>query len=214
MQTVQTSYQIAFDMILAKDHPSVDSKRKPSRTNFVNNFCHAILRKSISTQLCPLSLLHTTDLLKMSKPRASPTPNARYRVKAPEVPIPKRQVPLSEQQAQAPSGPSLSRKRRLPFSHLLTSLRQRFSALPTPIRRAGRTLRWLTPLVPIALYFPEHVMQVMWVRGPSMTPCLNEDYEQSQTKSDIVLVSMWPWGSIIPFLKEPKLERGMIVTFR
>ncbi|KAJ5328127.1 hypothetical protein N7541_001737 [Penicillium brevicompactum] len=150
----------------------------------------------------------------MSKPRASPTPNARYRVKAPEVPIPKRQVPLSEQQAQAPSGPSLSRQRRLPFSHLLTSLRQRFSALPTPIRRAGRTLRWLTPLVPIALYFPEHVMQVMWVRGPSMTPCLNEDYEQSQTKSDIVLVSMWPWGSIIPFLKEPKLERGMIVTFR
>lgn len=150
----------------------------------------------------------------MSKPRASPTPNARYRVKASEVPSPRRQLPPSEQAAPAPSGPSLSRQRRLPFSLLLTSLRQRFSALPSPIRRAGRTLRWLAPLVPIALYFPEHVMQVMWVRGPSMTPYLNEDYEQSQTKSDIVLVSMWPWGSIIPFLKAPKLERGMVVTFR
>lgn len=28
------------------------------------------------------------------------------------------------------------------------------------------------------------------------------------------MVSMWPWGSILPFKKERKLERGMIVTFR
>jgi inner membrane protease subunit 2 len=69
-------------------------------------------------------------------------------------------------------------------------------------------------MVPIALFFPEHVMQVMWVRGPSMTPYLNEDYEKSQTKSDMVLVNMWPWGSFIPFQKERKLERGMVVTFR
>ncbi|CAG8193492.1 unnamed protein product [Penicillium salamii] len=151
----------------------------------------------------------------MSKPRATPAPNARYRVQAPEAPMPKsRGPPFKESAPAAPSGPSLSKRKRLPLSTLLTTLRQRFSALPSPIRRAGRTLRWLAPVIPIALYFPEHVMQVMWVRGPSMTPYLNEDYEQSQTKSDIVLVSMWPWGSIIPFLKPPRLERGMVVTFR
>lgn len=47
-----------------------------------------------------------------------------------------------------------------------------------------------------------------------MTPYLNEEYAQTQTKSDMVMVSMWPWGSILPFKKERKLERGMIVTFR
>jgi signal peptidase I len=57
-------------------------------------------------------------------------------------------------------------------------------------------------------------MQVMWVRGPSMTPYLNEDYDQMQTKSDMVLVNMWPWGGILPFRKERKLERGTVVTFR
>ncbi|CAG7963530.1 unnamed protein product [Penicillium olsonii] len=150
----------------------------------------------------------------MSKPRTPPTPNARFRVQAPEPPTPKHPGPPGQSAPSAPSGPSLIKQRRPLFSPFLTTLRQRFSALPSPIRRAGRTLRWLGPLLPIALYFPEHVMQVMWVRGPSMTPSLNEDYEQSQTKSDIVLVNMWPWGSLIPFLKEPKLERGMIVTFR
>lgn len=69
-------------------------------------------------------------------------------------------------------------------------------------------------MLPIALFIPEHVMQVMWVRGPSMTPYLNEEYEQTHTKSDMVMVNMWPWGSILPFKKERKLERGMIVTFR
>jgi inner membrane protease subunit 2 len=57
-------------------------------------------------------------------------------------------------------------------------------------------------------------MQVMWVRGPSMTPYLNEDYDQMQTKSDMVLVNMWSWGGLLPFRKERKLERGTVVTFR
>ena len=57
-------------------------------------------------------------------------------------------------------------------------------------------------------------MQVMWVRGPSMTPYLNEDYDQMQTKSDMVLVNMWSWAGLLPFRKERKLERGTIVTFR
>jgi inner membrane protease subunit 2 len=69
-------------------------------------------------------------------------------------------------------------------------------------------------MVPIALFFPEHVLQVMWVRGPSMTPYLNENYDQTQTQSDMVLVNMWPWGSMNPFQKQRTLERGMVVTFR
>lgn len=54
----------------------------------------------------------------------------------------------------------------------------------------------------------------MWVRGPSMTPYLNEEYEQMQTKSDMVLVSMWPWRLVWPWERERRLERGMVVTFR
>ncbi|PYH97389.1 LexA/Signal peptidase [Aspergillus ellipticus CBS 707.79] len=72
----------------------------------------------------------------------------------------------------------------------------------------------LLPLLPIGLFFSEHVLQVMWVRGPSMTPYLNEDYEQMQTKSDIVLVNMWGGGGLWPWERKRRLERGMLVTFR
>ncbi|RHZ44044.1 putative mitochondrial inner membrane protease subunit Imp2 [Aspergillus thermomutatus] len=55
----------------------------------------------------------------------------------------------------------------------------------------------------------------MWVRGPSMTPFLNEDYETMHTKSDMVLVNMWPFGGAgWPWERKRRLERGMIVTFR
>ncbi|KAK4861784.1 hypothetical protein LT330_003819 [Penicillium expansum] len=147
---------------------------------------------------------------KPQRPRGIPTPNPRFRVHVREEPKPQIPEPSTYE------GPSLSKQRRTPalLSHFLTNLRQRISALPYPVRQAGRTLRWAVPILPIALFFPEHVMQVMWVRGPSMTPYLNEEYAQTQTKSDIVMVNMWPWGSILPFKKERKLERGMIVTFR
>ncbi|PYI06032.1 LexA/Signal peptidase [Aspergillus sclerotiicarbonarius CBS 121057] len=72
----------------------------------------------------------------------------------------------------------------------------------------------LLPLVPIGLFFSEHVLQVMWVRGPSMTPYLNEDYEQMQTKSDVVLVNMWGGGGLWPWERKRRLERGIVVTFR
>lgn len=51
------------------------------------------------------------------------------------------------------------------------------------------------------------------MRGPSMTPYLNEDYAQMHTKSDMVLVNMWPWGGW-PWERKRRLERGMVVTFR
>lgn len=55
----------------------------------------------------------------------------------------------------------------------------------------------------------------MWVRGPSMTPFLNKDYETMHTKSDMVLVNMWPFGGAgWPWERKRRLERGMIVTFR
>jgi hypothetical protein len=48
-----------------------------------------------------------------------------------------------------------------------------------------------------------------------MTPFLNEDYEAMHTKSDMVLVNMWPFGGAgWPWERKRRLERGMLVTFR
>ncbi|KAH8694992.1 putative mitochondrial inner membrane protease subunit Imp2 [Talaromyces proteolyticus] len=101
-------------------------------------------------------------------------------------------------------------KRPSAFSSFLSRFRARYAALPAPVRGASRFLRYLAPLVPIGLFFSEHVLQVMWVRGPSMTPYLNENYAEMQTESDMILVNMWPWGSG----RARRLERGMVVTFR
>lgn len=100
------------------------------------------------------------------------------------------------------------------FSSFRERFRSRYSALPLPLRRTARVIRYLAPVLPIALFFSEHVFQVMWVRGPSMTPYLNEDYAEMHTRSDMVLVHMWPWGSSWPWRQERRLERGMVVTFR
>lgn len=57
-------------------------------------------------------------------------------------------------------------------------------------------------------------MQVVWVKGPSMSPYFNEGYEKTNTDSDMVLVSMWPWTSWPWQSRRRRLERGMVVTFR
>ncbi|PGH34523.1 signal peptidase I [[Emmonsia] crescens] len=51
----------------------------------------------------------------------------------------------------------------------------------------------------------DHLVQVMWVNGPSMTPCLNEGYGETHLVKDMILVKKW----------EParSLRRGMVVTF-
>ncbi|KAL4897351.1 peptidase S24/S26A/S26B/S26C, partial [Aspergillus ambiguus] len=119
----------------------------------------------------------------------------------------------SSSSASSQSHPSTQSSRR-PFFQFAT-FRARYAALPLPIRSSMRALRLLAPIIPIGLFFSEHVLQVMWVRGPSMTPYLNEDYEEMHTKSDMVLVNMWPWGgSGWPWERKRRLERGMIVTFR
>ncbi|OAX82819.1 hypothetical protein ACJ72_02823, partial [Emergomyces africanus] len=50
----------------------------------------------------------------------------------------------------------------------------------------------------------DHLVQVMWVNGPSMTPCLNEGYGETHLVKDMILVKKW----------EParSLRRGMVVT--
>lgn len=93
--------------------------------------------------------------------------------------------------------------------------RSSYHTLPYSLRVGFRVLRFLAPAIPIGIFFSEHVFQVMWVRGPSMTPYLNEEYDQMHTKMDMVLVNMWPWaGAGWPWERRRRLERGMIVTFR
>ncbi|KAL1877685.1 hypothetical protein Plec18167_004651 [Paecilomyces lecythidis] len=125
----------------------------------------------------------------------------------PSTATPTTTVPTSS----APSSPAQVASSTRPS--LLSRFRTSFARLPAPVRRTFRVARVLAPIVPIGLFFSEHVLQVMWVRGPSMTPYLNEDYAQMHTKSDMVLVNMWPWGGW-PWERRRRLERGMVVTFR
>ncbi|EAW21181.1 putative mitochondrial inner membrane protease subunit Imp2 [Aspergillus fischeri NRRL 181] len=173
-------------------------------------------------------------------PEGPPTgkTTSRFRVLAPEMakirssrsPVPPTTPPSASASASAPASAAAYPSPSLPQTQTqtppqssprpnrpsLSSLfRQRYATLPTPIRRTFRVLRILAPIVPIGIFFSEHVLQVMWVRGPSMTPFLNEDYETMHTKSDMVLVNMWPFGGAgWPWERKRRLERGMIVTFR
>ncbi|GLB01464.1 hypothetical protein AtubIFM61612_011068 [Aspergillus tubingensis] len=139
-------------------------------------------------------------------PRAPPPPQtSRFRVLPPDLAKARRTTPQPQQPPQQPQQPR-SHPRPSFFSHIRNS----YASLPRPFRFMGTLL----PLIPIGLFFSEHVCQVMWVRGPSMTPYLNEDYDQMQTKSDIVLVNMWGGGGLWPWERKRRLERGMVVTFR
>ena len=118
----------------------------------------------------------------------------------------------ASQTSQQQSHPHTSSGSRPSF---FSRFRNAYSSLPYPVWGTLRVLRFLAPAIPIGIFFSEHVFQVMWVRGPSMTPYLNEDYEEMHTKSDMVLVNMWPWGGAgWPFGGKRRLERGMVVTFR
>ncbi|KAL1998177.1 hypothetical protein VTN02DRAFT_6718 [Thermoascus thermophilus] len=143
------------------------------------------------------------------KPRVMSPEEARARSSRP---LPS-SSPIPESSSSAPSSASASSSSPSSPASFFSRLRTRFSALPPPVRRTFRVLRVLAPIVPIGIFFSEHVFQVMWVRGPSMTPYLNEDWPEMQTRSDMVLVNMWPWGGW-PWERKRRLERGMVVTFR
>ncbi|KAK2754698.1 hypothetical protein FQN54_006831 [Arachnomyces sp. PD_36] len=104
-----------------------------------------------------------------------------------------------------PSEPTPEPKPNTTTFSFRSRFRSRFT-LPPTFKRTFRVLGILLPIIPIGLVFSEHVAQVMWVRGPSMTPYLNEEYATSNLKSDMVLVNMWRPGR--------ELKRGMVVTFR
>jgi inner membrane protease subunit 2 len=142
---------------------------------------------------------------------------AKFLAQKGRLPSNKAPVPLpdplpAQSSVPEPAGPSLARKR--PFQSFFSNFRQRIAALPRPIRLMGRTVRALAPAIPICYFFSEHVMQIMWVSGPSMMPYLNEDYDQMHTKSDIILVNMWSMHRLLPWKNYRRLERGMVVTFR
>lgn len=152
------------------------------------------------------------------KPRVLSPQDARLRAQQNSKPVaPSAAQPMGkyaslEQRKDLNRGPRLTSRWHLPSA--FSRLRERYASLPYPVRRTCRMLRIFGPLIPISLFFSEHVAQIMWVRGPSMTPYLNEDYDQMQTKSDMVFVNMWPWGWTLPWQRSKTLERGMIVTFR
>lgn len=148
-----------------------------------------------------------TDQSKPQKPklRVISREDAKARALASQNPAP--EPPNPAQEPNPKPRPSL-------LSSLRSSLRSSYSSLPSPIRRTCRVLRYVAPLVPIGMFFSEHVMQVVWVKGPSMSPYFNEGYEKTNTDSDMVLVSMWPWTSWPWQSRRRRLERGMVVTFR
>ncbi|KAL2861153.1 putative mitochondrial inner membrane protease subunit Imp2 [Aspergillus lucknowensis] len=109
----------------------------------------------------------------------------------------------------------------------LPRLRSLYARLPHPVRHTvhsvSRSLRVITPVLIIAAFFREHILQVRWVTGPSMTPYLNEDYANTHTERDVVLVEMWASGFSWPWSggtasgegrKKRRIERGMVVMFR
>jgi signal peptidase I len=76
--------------------------------------------------------------------------------------------------------------------------------LPFRGRPLVYTLGSLAALLPLTLYVNDHVAQLMWIRGASMAPFLNGDFDISLQR-DVVLVQMWaPWRNV---------KRGSVVTF-
>ncbi|RAL11252.1 uncharacterized protein BO97DRAFT_444158 [Aspergillus homomorphus CBS 101889] len=167
----------------------------------------------------------------MPPPTPKPIPKPRPRVLSPEqskalrraspttTPTPQASTTIPQSQSQFQSQPQSQTQQQQPPRHpnrpsFFAHLRTRYATLPLPFRRSVRVLGAALPLLPIGLFFSEHVLQVMWVRGPSMTPYLNEDYEQMHTTSDMVLVNMWGGGGFWPWERKRRLERGMLVTFR
>ncbi|KAL2834869.1 peptidase S24/S26A/S26B/S26C [Aspergillus cavernicola] len=115
--------------------------------------------------------------------------------------------------SQSPPRPHPTTKKSPPRS-FTSSLGARYASLPPPARRTLRTLCLLAPILPITIFLSEHTIQPVWVRGPSMTPYLNEDYEVMHTERDLVLVRMWAAGGFGGVERKRRIERGMVVTLR
>ncbi|KAL2818909.1 peptidase S24/S26A/S26B/S26C [Aspergillus granulosus] len=136
-------------------------------------------------------------------------------------PIPSRQPPQPRAQPPNPSPqPNPQSQSRFNF---FSNLRTRYATLPPPLRTTIhttlRTLRIAAPFLAMGIFFREHILQARWVTGPSMTPYFNEDYANTHTERDVVLVEMWPSGFSWPWSSgggkgKRRIERGMVVLFR
>lgn len=152
----------------------------------------------------------------MPTPKPSPRVHRSIIAKKKQSPRPSPYAPefITPAKPAAPSGPSLYQPTRKEwFPTLRSKIRHHFAALPSPVQRTFRVLRVLAPALPIGVFLGDKVMQLMWVRGPSMTPYLNESWDESHVKRDLVLVNMWRWGWFSE-QRRRRLKRGMVVTFR
>jgi inner membrane protease subunit 2 len=153
-------------------------------------------------------------------------PKLRIFPETPKVrtPIPSRQQPQARTSPPPSNSPSQQKSHsqsQLRFG-FFSHLRTRYATLPPPLRTtiytALRTLRIAAPFLAMGIFFREHILQARWVTGPSMTPYFNEDYANTHTERDVVLVEMWPSGFSWPWSSGGKgkrrIERGMVVMFR
>lgn len=77
------------------------------------------------------------------------------------------------------------------------------SATSLMLKYLGRGVFYGAAVTPF-IFFWDHCYQLTWIRGPSMTPYLNEDYKTTQTQRDCVLVNRWA--------PVKDLQRGMVVV--
>lgn len=149
-----------------------------------------------------------------------PKPKPRYRILRPEVakaratPTTPDPTTSANEPKQTPLSDSTTSQQVRRKPGILDSFRARYATLPHTVKRGVRALPLLATVVPIGMFISQHIYQIVWVRGPSMQPYLNEQYEQTTTEGDVVLVKMLPWF-MWPWQKQARIElqRGMIVTF-
>lgn len=191
-----------------------------------NNTTHGLIGQSIDPQSL-LLLSRASEPISASMVQSDKSSPSETRVLKPnDAKVLSRQKTVSERKAaqtrlteeyaslRLQSKPASKAGPRLFRKSILSRVRERIAAIPSPIRRTFRVLGALSPIIPIAVAFHEHVMQTMWVKGPSMTPYLNEDWAQTHVQRDLLLVNLWlrqglPWKN-----RSIRLERGMVVSFR
>lgn len=69
------------------------------------------------------------------------------------------------------------------------------------MRYSWAAITWIPPVI----FINDNVFELLWIRGPSMSPFFNERHNET-TRSDICL----NWK----FQAQENLQRGQIVTFR
>ncbi|KAF7712422.1 Mitochondrial inner membrane protease subunit 2 [Penicillium ucsense] len=160
-------------------------------------------------KLSKLRAINPTDAKLLAR-NGKPLPKRSANAAPPPQPEPQPEPAFSSEHY----GPSLGRRRLFePLRNTFARFRQRCRKLPTPILLSARSVRVMIPIVPIGYFLTDNVMRITKVNGPSMTPYLNENYDQMHTQSDTALIQMWSKHRWIPWKDGRRLERGMVVIF-